>query len=668
MGVKQKKNNLKKQSKADIVKPIFYWDNAKVYIFLLALITALVFSNALQNNFTNWDDNYYVTENPHIRDLSISGVKNIFSVYVSSHYHPLTLLSLAVDYHFWALNPTAYIAHNIGLHILNVILIFVFFVLFTKNKLMAFVIALICAVHPMRVESVVWIAERKDVLYVFYYLLALVFYLKYLLSRQKKIFYLMAVLSALLALLSKATAASLPFVLLLFDYYYNRKDYKRFVLEKLPFFLLAFVFGLVAIMAQSSSEPNSPPIFDRIFMFSYALTFYIVKFFAPLNLSPLLPFPDKIGAYLPIKYYLSFLIVPLIVFVFFKLRSFKNELVWAFLFFFFTLWMLLIKFPIGPAFLAERYTYLPYIGLTYGLVYLLFFYGGYYKKITGVLLGLYIVFLSVSTIAQNRVWNNSLSLWTKVIEVNPNIEIAYYNRGVAYSKLGASSEAIADFDKVLLLNSEYKDAYNNRGYEKNKLGSYQESIPDFYKAIELNPQYDRAYNNLGAAYFGLGKNEEAIKAYSKAIELNNELAEAYYNRGISNVIMENYVEAVKDYDRAINIEPSPEAFNNRAQAKYLLNSLENALTDYNEAIRLFPNYVDTYINRGGLKYQLGDLEGAFNDCNMAIDIAPNNPKAYFNRGGLNKEIGNHAEACIDWQKAASLGMNEAQHLVATLCN
>jgi len=609
--------------------------NHYIYIIILIAITAILFSNALGHHFTNWDDDDYITKNPYILDLTLRGIQNIFTVFVSSHYHPLTLLSLALDYYLWGMNASGFIFTNIVFHIFNVMLVFLIFKIVIKRAELAFIVALLFAIHPMKVESVVWVAERKDVLFSFFYLMAVFFYVKYITSGFLKKYYVFTLILALLSLLSKATAASLPLILLVFDYYYKRKNLKIVFIEKLPFFIFSLVFGILAIIAQSSDQGNNPPFFDRIFLFTYAISFYIIKFFAPLYQSPLIEFPEKAGALLPLKYYVSFLIIPLVVFVIYKLKTVRKELIFAFSFFLLSMLLILIKFPIGPAYLTERYTYLPYIGLAFAIavIYTTYFEKRYKKAALAVLI-IWFVFLGIKTHFQNQIWDSSITLWTYVLERNPLTPIAYNNRGDAKYELKDYQSAIDDYNKAIEIKKQAPGVYSNRGNSKKELGDFKGAIADYDVAISMNPKY----------------------------------TEAYFNRALVKTISGDASGAISDFDKTIELKPDFAApYYNRANLKFTLNDLDGALKDYNKSIELNPNEVGAYNNRGALYYKLKDFDKAINSFNTATKISPNSSDAYNNRAVLENELGNKISACADWQKAIQLNHPSAQGLYDKNC-
>jgi len=611
-------------------------------IFTLFIITFAAFANALGNEFLTWDDKDYITENDFIKNFSPEGIKTMFSIFVSCHYHPLTLVSLALDYNIWGYNPGGFIFTNLLLHALNTILVFLIFYKTTNKFEIAFITALIFSIHPMRSESVVWISERKDVLFSFFYFLSLYFYIKYLKSDLKWKYYIFSLLIFTASLFSKATAVSLPFVLLLFDYNLNRKEIKRLVLEKLPFFVLSLLFGIIAIKAQSLALPNNPPIIDRIFLITYAMTFYLFKFFAPFLQSAIIPFPESVGGFLPLKYYISVLIIPVVAIIFYKFKNVCKDLLFVSGFFISTLFLLLIKFPIGPAYLAERYTYLPYIGLGYfvGLMYYKYITekkeGHNFKNIFFTALVLYCLFFFIKTINRNTVWKNSYSIFSDVVASNPTYSFALSNKGNALALENKHAEAIKEFDLAIKYKPDFADAYNNRATSLFALKDYEGVLRDLNTSIALDPDNAKIinmYNNRGLAYYKLGRYKEAISDFNIAISLKKDYFEAYKNR------MQSY-SAIRDFDKA--------------------------LEDLNYIISVEKNNAGNFNQKGIFYAEKGDTENAIAAFSEAVRLEPGNSSYYVNRGFvyLKTDIN---KACSDFSKSASLNNDAAKEIFQQTC-
>ncbi|MBK5284953.1 MAG: hypothetical protein JJE25_06090, partial [Bacteroidia bacterium] len=332
----------------------------------IVVITFVAFFPALNNDFTNWDDAGYVTENPLVKSLSFQNLKAIFSTYVMGNYHPLAILSLAVDYHFYQLSPQGYHVTSVLFHLVNVSLLFIFVNVLVRNVRVAAITALLFAIHPMHVESVAWVAERKDVGYVMFYFLTLILYLKYHeATGNKPIVYICMIISFLISILFKGQAVTLPVVMLLIDFFKGRKIMEGWK-EKIPFFVLSILFGVIAIYAQKdfkSIHIEIHPFYERVLFSAYALISYLWKLLLPVNLSAFYPYPVKHDNFYPLLVYLSPAIVIGIIVLLYRSLKTSRDFIFGALFFFFNVILILQLLPVGNTVISERYSYLSYTGL-----------------------------------------------------------------------------------------------------------------------------------------------------------------------------------------------------------------------------------------------------------------------------------------------------------------
>jgi len=527
----------------------------------IILVTIICFWPIFQNSFLAWDDDAYIKNNPLIHSVNF---ENIFSKYVMGNYHPLTILIYAYEYLFFGLNPVFYHAVNLFIHVLNVVLVYYFILLFCDKKAVALFTALLFGIHPIHVESVAWAAELKDLLYTSFFLLSLIFYL-FNLKTSKRKFYFLSLLFFVLSLLSKAMAASLPIVLILLDYIkYKTIDKKAFV-EKIPFFLLALIFGVIAIFAQQSfgsTDLSSGFTFlERIILASYAYIFYLFKLLFPLNLSAYYPYPGKISLQ---HYAYMLLFVSLIAYVFYSLR-FSRKILFGLGFFTITILLVLQLFPVGRTIMADRYCYIPSIGLFYlageGLFFL---WNRKYTWVAVTLASFFTIFYSVKTYARCNVWRDDITLWKNVIEYNPAIAEAYINLGIAYVDNGRYMEALINFNKAVEFNPNLPTAYNHRGLFHMIENNLDKALLDFNKALELKPGYDEVYFNLGNLYFRKERIEDALTNFNKAVELNPAYSEAYNNIGNLRFSQKKFDEAIGMYSKAIALKDNyGQAYYNR---------------------------------------------------------------------------------------------------------
>lgn len=622
---------------------------------LILLITLLVYLPALKAGFV-WDDVNYIQKNPQIHSIN---PEQIFSGYVMGNYHPFTMLTLAIEYQLFGLNAAGYHIVNLLLHLLNVMLVFYAIFLLSNKTKVALIAAILFGIHPLHVESVAWASELKDLLYTFFFLGAYIFYLKYLKNRQRK-FYFFALLLFLASLLSKAMAASLPVLLLLTDYFMGRKLNIKVWLEKIPFFLLAVIFGVVAVLAQQSSESiQDISIFtipQRIVFACYGFITYLEKLILPLHLSAFYPYPIKSGADLPAQYYIyPVLLLGLAAFAIYSLR-FSKKIIFGTGFFAVTVILVLQLLPVGDAVMADRYSYIPSIGIFYLAGEGFYWLWNKNRKVPAIaLLSVLIIFFSVTTWSRSGVWKNGITLWNDVISKYPNTAVAYNNRGGTFLNEKKYDEALNDFNKAIELRPNYSGALNNRGIILSDKKRYEEALKDYNKAIELQNDYASAYNNRGLLLMELNRYPEALRDFNKAIELQPGFAEAYYNRGLLFQNEKKYDLALNDYNKAIELQPDyVEPKINRIGLLNNDKKPDEALAEYNKAIESNPDDPLLYYNRGILLMDLKRDTSALKDVNKAIELKPDYAEAYNVRGILSMNEKKYEEAMNDYNKAIEL--------------
>src|SRR3989339_472154 len=276
-------------------------------ICLILIITFISYYPSLKNGFVTWDDPAYVTGNLQIRSLSLQNVKNIFTSFTMDLYTPLSNLSYAIEYNIFKLNPKIYHITNLFIHLLNCILVFWLFFLISDKISVSFLVSLLFGIHPLHVESVAWISERKDVLYAFFFLLSLISYIYYYNKKEAKYYYF-ALILFILSILSKPMAVTLPVILFIFDYLLNRKFTWDIFKEKILFFIIAVIFSIINLYGGTPPKLHYD-IFEKIFFPTYVLLFHLFKTIIPLKLSAIYPHPEKIGNFLPSIFYISFIVI-----------------------------------------------------------------------------------------------------------------------------------------------------------------------------------------------------------------------------------------------------------------------------------------------------------------------------------------------------------------------
>ncbi|MBP7496949.1 MAG: tetratricopeptide repeat protein [Bacteroidales bacterium] len=618
------------------------------YVFGIIVFTLFIFLKSLNNDFLNWDDDGYVVNNIDITSLSFANIQNFFTKFYLGNYHPLTMLSYSIDYALGGATLNARVFHttNLILHLFNIFLIYILSFKLFKRIEIAIISALFFAIHPMHVESVAWIAERKDLLYSFFYLAALIFYINYLQNKNKSLFFILALFSFLLSLLSKSMAVTLPLVLLLVDYLLQRKFSFRIVLEKIPFLLLSLAFGIVALISQKDSGAINQQIVntsfvDRFFMLNYSISFYIVKLIAPFKLAALHSFPAKVNGFLPAIYYLSPLIVITIIFIVIRAKAVQRILIFGLLFFLVSISVVLMVVPVGKALVSERYTYLPYTGFFFicGHIYCLLkdrIIKANKQVVQGYVFALVVfaILFSVKTFNRLDFWKDNITFYDDIINKYPADYYAYVNRGNAKDDIGDYDNAMQDYNKAIELNPKDDMAFNNRAQLKNRLGLYNEAIEDFNIAVKLKPSSEYAFYNRALAKMSLKDFKGAIYDCSQALAINKSLEPAYITRAIA---------------RKNNKE------------------FQDAFKDYNEALSLNPSNFETWYNRGNLKLETKDYNGAYNDFSKALSIKNDIPQAFNNRATARLKLNDLTGACSDWHNALALGLNEANYNIQKYC-
>ncbi len=441
-----------------------------VLIFTILAVTFISYYPSLNNGFVNFDDDRYVYRNPMIRDLSWNGVGRIFtSVNYTVLYTPLVFLTYTFEYHFFKLRPFIYHLTNLVLHLLNCLLVFWFIFILGRKASVAFMVAILFGVHPLRVESVAWITERKDVLYALFFLGALICHIYYLRNRSSGYYYGVIVLFVL-ALLSKPAALVLPFILLLCDYFTNGRINKKDLSEKIPLFSIAAVFLILGMFTAAEYVREDPGFnfLDYIFVASYGLVFYLYKIVVPLNLSCLYPYPLKSGNLLPV----AFLVSPLLIIILALVTAFSvrytRKALFGGLFFLITIFSALQFFPTGRTIVADRYTYIPAIGIFFAVAELIVWLyrrkTRYIKVIVSAAFIVAVGALSILTWNRCKVWKSNLTLWGDAVSCCPDgyIPLAYVNRAVSYTDIGENGKAVSDFDRALIIY--YKELGIDRDY------------------------------------------------------------------------------------------------------------------------------------------------------------------------------------------------------------
>lgn len=526
----------------------------RVVAYLIAFITIVVYLPTLQNGFVDWDDSVYVYENLNIRSIDLNFLRWSSTAVVVELWLPLTMFSHALDYLIWGLNPLGHHLTSTLFHALNTSLVFILTIQLAecaniKKKdfvlIASSVTALLFGLHPLHVESVAWVSERKNVLSAFFFLLTLIYYLKYTspTNSRKLEYYIACIVLFTLALMSKPVAVVLPLVFLILDYYplkriiKENKLNKTALLEKLPFFVMSTTVSLITINISKVQTLEVLPVVTRIVVAAKTLTFYLFKMVLPQNLAPFYPYPAQIEL-LSVNYLAPFFMMVIISLICIQfLKTDKGNLfsaIWVY--YIVTLIPVLGIIQVGAQSSADRYTYLPSLGpfLLAGIGMATVF-----EKCTKrcrliivTSLILFMVVMANKTTRQIAIWQDSITLWSYEINHFPDTgAIAYRGRGRYYLRSGNALLAIKDFNTAIKIAPQYAEAYYSRGFAYFMLANYKEAIKDFSMAAALSPKDADIYYNRGMAYRKVENYEDAINDLNRAIELNPSHERAYYYRG-----------------------------------------------------------------------------------------------------------------------------------------
>jgi len=650
------------------------------------VLTFAVFANTFSAGFVNWDDHGYLWLNPMVNPLGSMDLGQIFTGHTHGNYSPLVVLTFCLEHSFDTIvkpgqmavenfQPFLYHFDNVLLHVATTALAFFFFrALGVRGWGLALGTALF-GIHPMRAESVAWVTERKDVLYGLFYIAALLTYWKYV-TEQKSKFYAFTLILGLLSLFAKIQAVSLPLSMLAMDWLAGR-DLKsmKVWLEKLPFFALSLVFGLVGIHFLNEAEgfkDTGYSLMERFFFATASLWNYLYKVPVPLGLAAYYPYP-KSGS-LPTLYYASPLALAAIGWWVWGSLKHGKTLAFGFLFFLVNIVFVLQFKGAGKAFMSDRFTYIPYLGLFFVLAktYSDIESGRIRSGLKSILPYLAAGFLglcAVLTLIQNSTWKSSVSLWENASAQNPNDPLSWSNLGLAQDDLKEYEKAAKAYEQALKVDPVYFDATFNLAVAFNKLKRYEDAAKMFGRAMELKPDYADSWYARGQVYLLKGDFPKAIADFEKFATMDSKepkdkiqssLGMAYAGAGQND-------RALAAYDLALKIKPDPEYHFRKGNALAAMGKMQEAIACYDASLALAPDYVEAVNNKGNAYASMGKFTEAMTFFDKAIALKPDAANFKFNRGMARRSAGDLAGACADWQQAAMGGYAPAQGLIQQFC-
>jgi tetratricopeptide (TPR) repeat protein len=641
---------------------------------LLALMTIALYWPTTRNDFVSLDDPEYVTSNVHVQNgLTLESINWAFLNPVSANWHPVTVLSHMLDCQIFGLKPWGHHLTSLLLHALNTVLVFLFLRNMTGALWRSALAAALFGVHPLHVESVAWVAERKDVLSAFFWLLALWTYVRFAeesktQGNRSRWFYGLTLLFFALGLMSKAMLVTMPCVLLLLDYWplqrvtgdkWQVAGILRLVREKIPFFVLAAAASVVTFVVQKQGGAvitvEDYPLGDRVGNALISYCRYLWKMFWPTDLAVFYPHPG----YWPLEKVLlaGALLCGISVLLFVKRRRYPYLLM-GWLWFVGTLVPVIGLVQVGKQSMADRYTYIPSLG-----VLILTIWGTYeltrrwrYHKIALWVLGAAAIVLCLAVTRQQLgYWKDNETLFRHALEVTQNNYIAHNDLGITLLNKGQTAEAISHFQEAIRLKPNYAEIHGNLGLALLKNGQTDEAMDQFQEAVRLKSDDANAHYDLGGALFDKGQTDEAISQYQEAIRLKPDYADAHYNLGLALLNKGQTDEAISQYQEAIRLKPdSALAHYNLGLALDKKNQFDEAMSQFKEAIRLKPDDADAHIALGVVLLNKGQTDEAISQYQQAIRLKPDYAAAHNKLGIALAKKDQIDEAIIQFQDAIRL--------------
>jgi len=601
-----------------------YIESKKIILIalLLSVLVPASYWGVQENNFINYDDPAYVLENRHVKGgLSGEGLVWAFTASYVSNWHPLTWLSLMLDHDLYGMSAKGYHLTSVILHLLSVLVLFFALIRMTGEVWCSGLVAGLFGVHPLHVESVAWVAERKDVLSGLFWMLGLWGYARYA-ERPGVSRYWLVVLFFVLGLLSKPMVVTFPFVLLLLDYWPLRRfggdsgeTFSRLVYEKIPLFILSAVASVITFLVQREGQAVATfvnlPFSDRLGNAAVSYGRYLVKMFLPYDLAVFYPHP---GAWPVSEVFLSFALLLLItLFVLLQFRR-RRYLVVGWFWYLGTLVPVIGLVQVGAQAMADRYTYLPMIGpfimLAWGVQQLL-----------------------PELPARRLIWGAASVGVLAIMVVLTQIQVGYWR------------DSSTLFKNALRVTDSNYQAYNHLGRALAEAEKYEEAADHYREAIRISPNYMDAYNNLGIAQMKQGIYDEALSSYAQALRIKPGDGNVHFNRGDLFARKGMWSEAVSDYRTALKKKPyDPSLRNNLGVALTHQGMIPEAIDEYREAIRLDPEHAGSHGNLAMLLAARGEIDEAVDHLRRAIRYRPDYANAHYQLSLLLKRKGLVREA------------------------
>ena len=676
-------------------------------VLLIVAAAVIIYFPSLSGGFI-WDDSsIYITNNQIIK--SSDGLYRFWCISKELDYYPVSNSTFWIEWRLWGMNPTGYHVTNLIFHIVSTLLIW--YILQKLSMPGAFLAALIFAVHPVNVESVAWIAQRKNLMAMVFFLLTILCYLKAETQPPPRkplywpgigFWYRLSLVAFMLGILSKGSVVVLP-VLLLGIVWWIRDVTKWDMVGIAPFFVAAVIFTGLNVWTHSSSTEviRNVSFVERLLGAGGVIWFYLYKAILPLNLMFVYPQwnirAGNLAWWLPL---LAVLIVTAVLWWYRK--SWSRPLLFAWGFFCVALAPVMgladiyfMKFSL----VADHYQHIAIIGV---IVLVSTGFSTWRQRLQGVVhcAATVIAIIAVGTLAfltwrQSGIYCNEITLFRDTLQKNPDCWMAHNNLGYALAQTGRPREALEHYQQALRLEPNIAEFHNNLGNALKDLGRLPEAIEQYRLALKLDPQFAEIYNNLGialaeagqwpdaieqyrqalrlkpydaeiitnlgVALSNVGRLSEAIKHYQKAVILNPNHVLAHNNLGYALCLKGREQEAIKHFEQSLILKPNdPDVHINLGNALRATNQLKEALEHYRQALKLRPNYAEAYNCLGAALAQAGRSEEAIDHYRQALKFKPDYAEAHNNLGDVFSELGRWREAIEQYQQALDFNLNLPQ--------
>ena len=647
--------------------------------------TLLLFSRAINHDFIDLDDPDYVTGNPHVQGgFTGSGVYWAFTSGDAANWHPVTWLSHMLDWRFFGRDPRGHHAVNVFWHALNAMLAFLVLRRLTGAFWTSAVSAALFAWHPLRVESVAWVSERKDVLSVFFGLLSLWAYARYAqrvpngksasVPRHRSIFYALTLATFAVGLMCKPMLVTLPFLLLLLDWWplrrFNGSTVQRLLMEKIPFFLLSTGSCVITFLVQKKAGAvvDTITLTDRLANAVVSVTRYLGDYFRPFDLAIGYPSP----AHWPlVSVVFATLLISALTGLAIQQHRRRPWLLVGWLWFIGMLVPVIGLVQVGLQAMADRYTYLPVLGLQLALLWTLreMLLPTTARRLAPALAALMLGLCAARTWNQLAFWRDARTLHEHALAVTRGNYLAESYLGTTLLNEERFAEAAVHFRRAIELKTNYVEAHYRLGFALDKLERRDEAMAEYETVLKINPRFGIAHYNLGALLLGQHQPSNAIVHFEAALKIKPDYDPALLGLGSARSELGRPREAIPYFEKALAINPgNPVAEFNYANALSDLEQYEEARARYEKALDLDPEFAEARCNYGNALRALGRAGEAEEQYRRAIALQPRNADAYFGLGAALEDLDRADEALACYLKAGQHkpGFADAEYNAGTL--